>query len=635
MGKLIVGVNDLATVAPELLNEWDWKKNEPNLPQDFSVGSHQHVYWKCKRCGYEWSAEVRMRAKQGQGCKKCSKDKVAATFRKNLLQSGKKSFAEEHPDIAREWDYEKNAPHIPEEYTSGSGEKVSWICAKCGYGWTVSIINRTRKHSGCPLCAGNKIVSGVNDLKTKSPALAEEWHPTKNLPKRPETTAPFSSDKVWWICKYGHEYQCRVADRQKGVGCSECSKRFRVSLPEKIFEYYVKQYCPNTVSNYRPSFLKGSEIDIFDADSLTGIEYDGQRYHKSVDRDVRKDRLCSANGVRLIRIREPKCPKYERDDPTITLDTQSDFSISKAVVSLLSLLGITGIDINITNNWQDIMEEYRSTALSGNIAEDYPNIVKEWHPKLNGNLKPENIPSTKSKDEYYWRCKACGHSWKASLYERIRGTGCPACARKVIVPKFNDLATTHPNLALEWHPTKNGDLTPQTVSKGQDIYAWWKCNKCGHEWEAKIKKRALGAGCDECSKNQHRVSQYKKVYQFTESGEYVNEFESARIAAKALNISRSSIQHVCTGIGNSRTAGGYTWSYYPNGNVEFKGHEDLKMNHVKAVLQYNLEGKLIMEYGSVKEAALEVGISQNSVRQACKGTHGRKTAGGFVWRYKE
>ena len=67
----------------------------------------------------------------------------------------------------------------------------------------------------------------------------------------------------------------------------------------------------------------------------------------------------------------------------------------------------------------------------------------------------------------WWRCEK-GHSWQATIASRASGCGCPVCANRKILPGFNDFATTHPALAAEWHPTKNGDLTPQKISYGYD-----------------------------------------------------------------------------------------------------------------------------------------------------------------------
>jgi hypothetical protein len=62
----------------------------------------------------------------------------------------------------------------------------------------------------------------------------------------------------------------------------------------------------------------------------------------------------------------------------------------------------------------------------------------------------------------------------------------------------NDLATKFPNLISEWHPTKNGDLTPEGVTSGSNKKAWWFCAE-GHEWEAAISSRSSGTGCPYCS----------------------------------------------------------------------------------------------------------------------------------------
>jgi hypothetical protein len=65
----------------------------------------------------------------------------------------------------------------------------------------------------------------------------------------------------------------------------------------------------------------------------------------------------------------------------------------------------------------------------------------------------------------------------------------------------NDLATTHPDLAAQWHSARNGTLAPQQVTAGSEKRAWWICPK-GHEWEARISDRAKGRGCPVCSNKQ-------------------------------------------------------------------------------------------------------------------------------------
>ena len=69
---------------------------------------------------------------------------------------------------------------------------------------------------------------------------------------------------------------------------------------------------------------------------------------------------------------------------------------------------------------------------------------------------------------------------------------------KLIVGQ-NDLATVNPDLAAEWHPTKNNCLRPTQVTAGSNRKVWWK-GTCGHEWEAVIGNRSRGIGCPHCSK---------------------------------------------------------------------------------------------------------------------------------------
>jgi hypothetical protein len=62
------------------------------------------------------------------------------------------------------------------------------------------------------------------------------------------------------------------------------------------------------------------------------------------------------------------------------------------------------------------------------------------------------------------------------------------------------LATTNPGLALEWHPTKNGDLTARNVTSGANKKVWWCCTE-GHDWLANVNDRKNGSGCPRCAKS--------------------------------------------------------------------------------------------------------------------------------------
>jgi hypothetical protein len=119
-------------------------------------------------------------------------------------------------------------------------------------------------------------------------------------------------------------------------------------------------------------------------------------------------------------------------------------------------------------------------------------LLREWSKKPS-NLKPTQVV-TKSNKTITWVCKV-NHEWEARLNERLRGSGCPYCANKKILLGYNDLPTTHPDLASQWS-TKN--LTPASeVTSGSEVKAWWM-GACGHEWQAPVYKRTKGQGCPVC-----------------------------------------------------------------------------------------------------------------------------------------
>jgi DNA-directed RNA polymerase subunit RPC12/RpoP len=128
------------------------------------------------------------------------------------------------------------------------------------------------------------------------------------------------------------------------------------------------------------------------------------------------------------------------------------------------------------------------------LAKVNPHVAKEWHPSKNGKLAPENV-TPKSNKKAWWQCDK-GHEWEAVVSSRSK-SGCPYCAGNRVT-KETSLAAKKPQLANEWHPAKNGKLTPEDVTPGSNQKAWWQCDK-GHEWEAVICSRSNGSGCPYCS----------------------------------------------------------------------------------------------------------------------------------------
>lgn len=125
-------------------------------------------------------------------------------------------------------------------------------------------------------------------------------------------------------------------------------------------------------------------------------------------------------------------------------------------------------------------------------------LVAQWHPVLNGTLSPSDV-SGGSKRSVWW-LGACGHEWEAIITSRSHGSGCPVCAGKRLLAGFNDFGTRHPDIAKEWHPTLNGDVTPEQLMSSASTTVWWLCSTCDHSWGTKLVARVHGnSGCPACA----------------------------------------------------------------------------------------------------------------------------------------
>ena len=132
-------------------------------------------------------------------------------------------------------------------------------------------------------------------------------------------------------------------------------------------------------------------------------------------------------------------------------------------------------------------------------AVTHPDLAKEFHPTRNGDLSSRDVVAGTNK-KLWWLCSECEHEWSASGHTRAAGRGCPACSNKAIhVDGRNSMVATHPNLAVEFHPIKNGNMTPDNVVAGTQEKLWWLCSTCGHEWDSAGGWRIQGNGCPACA----------------------------------------------------------------------------------------------------------------------------------------
>lgn len=396
-------------------------------------------------------------------------------------------------ELLNEWDYKGNINKTPNSITFGSNLLVSWIC-QLGHKYKSSIHGR-RFGRGCPYCSSRKILKGFNDLEFTHPNIAYEWNTTRNGSLTPDLVFPFSNQKIWWKCEYGHEWKATINSRH-GSRCPHCYKDHRVSVREKLVYYNIKKYFPDTLENYKISSDNRINVDIYIPSLKLAIEYDGVQYHKNADRDNKRYQIIQQTGNDLIRVRENGLPLLNHGE-SIILKSVKLSEVSRGINELILMISRkynknlpkTTIDAD-----KDLPEVYNLIDFS--IVENslqcvYPKLAIEFHPSLNGTLTSNRI-SAHSGLKVFWRCPL-GHEYQSTVNNRSLGKGCPYCAGKKVLVGFNDLQTLRPNLALQWDTEKN-ILTPQQVTIGTHKFVYWKC-KHGKSWKARVCKRKS----DKCS----------------------------------------------------------------------------------------------------------------------------------------
>ena len=204
----------ISRINPEIAKEWNYEKNGSLTPESFTANSNKTVWWKCSN-GHEWQSKINNR-NNGNGCPYCSG---------RYAIEGTSDLQTVDPVLAKEWHYEKNGELTPADVMLNSHKKVWWECSK-SHEWQATVAHRSRGR-GCPYCAGRYVIKGANDLQTVNPTLAQEWNYEKNDGLSPADVMPSSHKKVWWKCTNNHEWQARIADRNRGRGCLQCSKEKR------------------------------------------------------------------------------------------------------------------------------------------------------------------------------------------------------------------------------------------------------------------------------------------------------------------------------------------------------------------------------------------------------------------------
>jgi len=275
------------------------------------------------------------------------------------------------------------------------------------------------------------------NLISSYPFVAEKWHPTKNKELTPYLVGPKSERRVSWYCsEHKQEWELEIHKMTANPlrGCLYCL--YKENNLQFTDPDVAKEWHPTKNGNLTPQQIsKGSNKPVFWLCEENSHEWERSPYQRFGGGRVRGCPYCNPRN-------------------------------SNTLLFAKSLAGA------------------------------FPEIAKLWHSQKNGTLTPNLILPGSNKNAW-WQSTTCGHEWENRISHQVKATECPYCYGKRLLRNINSLQQTHAAVASEWHPTKNGDKTPDDFTSGSDFKPWWMCAN-NHEWKTRITHRAAGTNCPSC-----------------------------------------------------------------------------------------------------------------------------------------
>lgn len=300
----------------------------------------------------------------------------------------------------------------------------------------------------CPYCTNCKVCF-ENSVQGKFPELAKEWHPTKNE-KTADQVLSGSNKKVWWICLKNPEHEWETSPNCRCLKQTNCPHCNGKTT-----------FGGNTIADKYPEIAK--------------------EWHPTKNKPLEPSQVCPSSEKNIWWI----CPQNHEYEAKCGNRTKNR----------------TGCPYCAG----------KKASIENNLETGFPEITKEWHPTKNA--KKPNEYTVSSGMKVWWKCsKNSRHEWEAPIVNRTdKKNGCPICSGHQ-VHETNNLLVTHPDVAKEWHPTKNGELKPTDITRGYTLNKiWWLCSKnTAHEWSAKTTNRTRGGGCPYC--NMSRMERKVETY---------------------------------------------------------------------------------------------------------------------------
>lgn len=334
--------------------------------------------------------------------------------------------------------------------------------------------------------------------------LVKWWHPTLNGDLRPKDVSP-GMDLVVWFRHYDrkwkqwHEWDARIGNMSRRKSCPICSGK-------------------RVVSGINDLATRNKKV--------------ASMLHPTLNGDLTPQMVTEhSNETRWFQHYDRKTRKWHEWPMTIAK--------------------LTGKKTRFCS----VCSGHRIQVGVNDLETTHPELVKEWHPTLNGQLTPQMV--TKGSEEEISWIKDClndgiKHIWHAQPKDRTskKLTGCSICEGRQIQIGVNDLASQYPALIQEWDLERNGKLTPQMVTKSSSKKVFWKHrtkNSSVHRWPAMPKNRTKinPTGCPERECSMSGFDQSKSAHLYVVLG-IINEIQVIQFGISN-NIQRRLSTHIRSG----------------------------------------------------------------------------------------
>lgn len=479
----------IADERPDLLEEWHTIENKENTPFNVRSGSDKGIVWRCKECEHVWDTQAKSRAIKNTGCPKCHERYNVGFPELAIYFYIKQIFtdAQLNAQIEKIGTYKSVDVYIPSlnlviEYDGGHTHRgrvlidmeKSRLLVERGYrlirvrdnglspldikgvqeylyerssnktignmikhllsmideqfiGFTNDfdrLINKINVDiDNIPILAQIPPIIEKRNLLEKCPEIEAIWDYEKNYPLRPEHFKQYSNFKAWFICEQKHSTLAQIGSKAQGHGCKGCHGQVATE------EHNLELLFPGIAKEWNYERNDFNSPDTYSPFSNQIVYWDcptcGSTYDKIIN-----ERTGSGEGC-------PYC---------------------------------AGKRVNDTNC----------------LSTTHPHLVQEWDYNQNGDLTPTDVTKG-SHEKVFWICER-SHSYPAFIYSRVEGRGCPTCYELYgrYLPKKakreKSLAVKKPEIAKQWHPTKNGNTRPDEVGAYAREEYWWQCEN-GHEWK--------------------------------------------------------------------------------------------------------------------------------------------------------